>query len=168
MRKTRIGLLFALFLAAGARAQAGFGTTHVFTFPEGIGANAAILEDVDGDRRTDVVIATHDGQKKFARTLRIHLRRADAPMFRPAPDFTVDLTPDVVAFAVADVTEDPGAEIVLFTANAVFAYRPKAPEKDAFRKLFAARFLWQFPGPDNAIPWQNAVQDLDEIGRAHV
>ncbi len=130
--------------------------------PSGFRVADALTMDVDGDGVSDLVISSSGPD---VRRLTVHLRRASGPAFLATPDASLDLTPDVVCFAAADVHADPGREIVLFTANAAFAWRWRAKdEKQRFQRLFACDLLWQWADPKHAHPWQSAVVDLDGDG----
>jgi hypothetical protein len=122
----------------------------------------ALTIDVDGDGVSDLVISSSGPD---VRRLTVHLRQASGPAFLAAPDASLDLTPDVVCFAAADVHADAGREIVLFTAKAAFAWRWRQnDEAQRFQRLFACDFLWQWADPKHAHPWQSAVVDLDGDG----
>jgi hypothetical protein len=153
----------AIALAAGTHAQS-FGTTTILDLPPSHGPSGCVSVDMNADGRTDLVIAVYDSTKKFARTLRIHHRKEGAAPFSAEPDLVVGLTPDVCAFAAGDVHADPGCELVLFTGAAAFVWRPRAGEKERVERLLACDFLWQFPGPDHALPWMSACKDLDGDG----
>ncbi len=122
----------------------------------------ALTIDVDGDGVSDLIISSSGPD---VRRLSVHLRRASGPAFVAAPDASLDLTPDVVCFASADVHADAGREIILFTASAAFAWRwRQTDESQRFQRLFACDFLWQWADPKQAHPWQAAVADLDGDG----
>jgi hypothetical protein len=130
--------------------------------PAGFELEDALAKDLDGDGVDDLVLASTSGT---ARRLEIHLRRNEGPAFVEAPEATLDLTPDVVAFAAADVHPDPGREILLFSAGSVFAWRWRAKEESQrFVKLLDVDLLWQWPGRREIFPFQAAVVDLDGDG----
>jgi hypothetical protein len=122
----------------------------------------ALTIDIDNDGVADLVIQSASAD---VRRLSIHLRRASGPAFLATADATLDLTPDVVCFAAADVHADPGREIVLFNATGAFAWRWRSKdESQRYQKLCACDLLWQWPDPKKAFAWQAAVADLDGDG----
>ncbi len=136
--------------------------------PEGFDLVEALAQDPDGDSVDDLVLgSTSPPDQGGVRRLALHLRRSDGPAFRAAPDGTLDLTPDVVAFAAADVHADPGWEILLFSAGSVFAWRWRATEEaQRFVKLCDVEFLWQWPDRRSLFHFEAAVRDLDGDGLA--
>jgi len=132
--------------------------------PDGMRVNAALYADINGDKRPDLIISTTGTR----RAIRIHLQRAKGAPFIGKPDY--ELAPvysDVVTFAVGDVHPDPGAEIVLFSANQIYAWRPNGPEKERAVKLAECDFLWQLPWR-SAWPWPNALVDIDGDGMVDI
>jgi hypothetical protein len=129
---------------------------------------AATLVDVDGDGLEDLVIATSRRGKAFERVIEVHLRHSSGDVFVAAPDYSLDVPNDAVAFAVGDVHEDPGSEIVIFTASGAFAWRPKGPENARFAKLVSGSFLWQLPDPRDVFWWGGGVRDVDGDGLADI
>jgi len=129
---------------------------------EGFRVEEALTIDVDGDDVADLVIASSG---RDTRRLSVHLRRKDGPAFVATPDAQLDLTPDVVCIAAADVHADPGREIVLFNASGAFAWRWRATaENQRLQKLFACELLWQWPDRKRVFVWQEGIVDLDGDG----
>ncbi len=153
--------LLALACAAGS----DLGHVTRIAMPEGTEAREASLDDVDGDGRRDLVIVARDPRASRARMLRIHRRRAGEPAFAAAPDEVVGLTPEVVAWALADVREPAGSELVLFTASAVFAWSLGRGEGgEDVERLLAVELFWQIPRSLDPLRWQTGVRDLDGDG----
>lgn len=149
-------LLVLILAAATGRAQQ---ITPV-QVPEGAALRDALYADVNGDGLADLVLSTTES----GRTITVHLQRASGAPFASKPDYRLaPVYKDAVAFGVADVHADPGAEIVLFSARGVFAWRPKGPEKERTVRLAECDFLWQLP---NATPfaYQQALVDVDRDG----
>jgi hypothetical protein len=168
-RRTRFRRLPAaawLFATALVAAPAEQPAPHVVNIqlPAGQHVRNALGIDVDGDGADDLVLIESGDAEPIARRLALHLQRKSGAAFSSEPDATLALTADVVAFAVADVHPDPGAEIVLFTAQAAFAWRWRAPENERFAKLVDCDFLWQLADRKEAFQWQAGVVDLDRDG----
>jgi hypothetical protein len=132
--------------------------------PAGRQVRDALALDVDGDGSCDLVLADSNDAEPIVRTLALYLQRKDGAAFVAQPDASLALTPDVVAYAVADVHADPGAEIVLFGAQGAFAWRWRAQENERFVKLLDCEFLWQMADPQEAFHWQAGIVDLDRDG----
>jgi len=149
-----------LLSAAAAAAQE---VTPV-QMPRGVLVRDAAYAAVDGDGLEALVISPRGP----ALELRIHLRRADGDRpFVAQPDYLLSpVWTDVIAFAVADVHPDPGAEVVLLTPSAAWAWRPRAGEKDRAVKLIDCAFLWQLPFDHGPVHWPWAIVDLDGDGRS--
>ena len=131
--------------------------------PGGVHVRDAAYADVNGDGRSDLVVSTYGP----ALEMRIHLQQDGARPFVAEPDYLLSpVWTDVVAFAVADVHPDEGAEVVLLTSKAVWAWRPRAGEKERAVKLVDCSLIWQLPFAHGPLHWHHAVQDLDGDGRA--
>ncbi|MBL8859883.1 MAG: FG-GAP repeat protein [Planctomycetes bacterium] len=131
-------------------------------FPPGRRVEDALTIDIDGDGVSDLVVATSHGG---GRTLSVHLRRAQGAAFASLPEASLELTPDVVCFAAADVHGDLGREIVLFNSGGAFAWRWRAADEgERIQKLFNCDLVWQWPDRKRAFAWQAAVSDLDGDG----
>ena len=124
----------------------------------------ATTSDLNGDGIQDLLIAASRQGVPFDRRLLVHHGRCGEVAFRPSPDLVVELTDDVVGFAVGDVHGDPGREIVLFSARGVYAWRPKAAQRVRFVKLLSCDFLWQLPHPSRPVHWSGGVRDIDGDG----
>jgi hypothetical protein len=161
-----LGTLGVLASLGAAYAQQPTPRVVNLQLPERQHVRDALGIDVDGDGLNDLVLIESGDAEPIARRLALHLQRRDGAAFSSEPDATLTLTPDVVAYAVADVHPDPGAEIVLFTAQAVFAWRWRAPESQRFAKLVDCDFLWQLADRKEAFHWQAGIVDLDRDGLA--
>lgn len=154
----RWGALAALCAATRAEAQQGFGKQTARQLPQGLEADGALLADLDRDGKVDLLVGAHAEDRRYARSLLVWNAIADGGASAP---LRLDLTPDVVAWSVGDVHADPGAEIVLFSAASVFAWRAGAPEGERFARLLSCDFLWQIPERDEAWLLPRAVVDFD-------
>jgi hypothetical protein len=145
-----------------AQGDASLARITSIPMPEGFEVEEALSCDVDGDDVADLVIGSTGGDR---RRLEIHVRHATGPAFLPAPDATLELTPDVVAYAAADVHADAGREILLLSASVVVAWRWRATsESERYHKLVDADFLWQWPDRRDLFHWEAGIKDLDGDG----
>lgn len=129
----------------------------------GFAVEDAHTMDVDGDGVADLVLA--ESGPGNVRRLLVHLRRKEGPAFVPTPDASLDLTPDVICYAVGDVHADAGREIVLFNASGAFAWRWRSKdEAQRFQKLVDCDLLWQWPERKDVFHFQDAIVDLDRDG----
>jgi hypothetical protein len=120
----------------------------------------ATLADLDGDGAPEILLAVRDGGRSSGRRLETWRPGAGGAWTRAE---TIALTPDVVAFAHADVRAGGGEELVLFNAGGAFTWRagPQArPER-----LLACELLWQTADED-VFEWREGVRDLDGDGLA--
>jgi len=157
-------LVLAFLTPARVAVARDFSEVSLLQTPEGAKWKDVIYEDVDGDGRRDLVLAAWS---KAGRSLRVHLQRPEMPRFRSKPDHVLEpVWKDTVAFAVADVHEAPGSEVILFSASGAWAWRPGAPERERPRKLFEAALLWQIPNSYDVIAWQEGTRDVDGDGLA--
>ena len=140
------------------------GRLTTIQIPEDHRRSAVVARDVDGDGRRDLVIAVGRTDERRERHLRVHLRRASGATFVQTPDYETKLQRDVVAFGIADVHADSGAEIVLFGPRVVAMWRPKASERDRFAKLLGCRFLWHVARREAVYAWQTGLVDVDGDG----
>ncbi len=153
--------LFCAGAAARAEPQAGPVRMHSRELPRSLAAEDALLADVGGEGTLDVVVNGRVKGKPYARLLLILRPEGETALSDPQ---RIDLTPDVVAWAVGDVHPDPGAEFVLFTASSAFALRPAAAEGERYVRLVACDFLWQLPDPKELLPYPRGVRDVDGDG----
>jgi hypothetical protein len=155
-----IGALLALLgQAKGSPAQ-----VQVLALSGGASADAAWVADLDGDGTRELVVASHGSAPRPTRQLQLFRAARGAPAL--APWETLPLPPDVAAFAVGDVREGGGEEIVLFNAGGAYSWRPSGPPEERLEKIAEADFLWQAPDPGQVHDWREGVRDLDGDGLA--
>lgn len=147
-----------IVLQAAPPAQ-DFARTQTMQLEAGRVADVATLADLDGDGRPEILLAVHQAGKDFARSLEVWRPGAGGGL---AHAEAIALTPDVVAFAHADVRAGGGEELLLFNAGGVFVWNP-GPEARPER-LLACEFLWQTADPELVFEWQEGVRDLDGDG----
>ncbi|MEN8148857.1 MAG: VCBS repeat-containing protein [Planctomycetota bacterium] len=162
----RLSLLVIAVLAGplASLATAGPGKVTSLQVPKGTRIRAAAMRDMNADGRPDLVVATNTWAHPVRRHLRIHLRRDGDVCFDAKPDFVRELVPGVVAFAVGDVENEPGHEVVFFTARGVYAWRPGGDEKTVERRLLSGDFLWQLPDESDTTYFWSGVRDVDGDG----
>lgn len=151
-----IALLLALAQAPLVRSQAR-------DLPDGLELADAAEVDRDGDGLPELWLGCDaDGDTATAAGAILVLpRRPERGFGEP---LRLDLTPDVVAWAVGDVHPDAGREVVLFGASSTFAWRPDAAEAERFVKLLDCDFLWQLPDRRGAFLYAAGVRDVDGDG----
>ena len=158
-------------LSTKARAQSKFGTVHSVAIPDGEKGRLALLGDLNGDGRSDLVIASSRRGGAGGRFIRVRSGMAAGESegqgaFTTDPTFELKLTPDAVAVAIGDVHPDPGQELVLFFATAVVAVRTSASEKDRYAKLGDVDYLFQLAHPRRVLDASPHLLDAD--GDGHV
>ncbi len=140
----------------------------IIQLPSSLKLKDQIYTDINNDSLSDLALSVADRSTPFKRSLRIYLQTHDEPAFRMEPDEIIPLTPDVIAYALADADSQPGREILLFTARACFGYRLHAERAQRIYKIADFEFLWQLPDKDQVFSWQAAVKDLDHNGKDDV
>ena len=151
----------ALLLALAALQAPKGVRAFTLAVPAGERVHDAMTVDLDGNGAFDVVVASESGA--FARSLHVFLARPGAG-FGGAPDASLALTADVVAWAAGDVAADEGAELVLFNARGAYSWRMHAKAEERFARLAEAEFLWQLPDPALAFAYPRGLLDLDGDG----
>jgi hypothetical protein len=104
-----------LLIAATAQAQTNYIASEI---PAAEWPNRIVLADMDGDGRKDVIIP--HWTPETGRQLLIHLQQ-DNGRFSSQVSRIVDIRPEIVAVALADVRAEPGEELLLFTGTQVFS-----------------------------------------------
>lgn len=125
--------------------------------------------DVDGDGNDDLVLAlSREGAGRELAIFRARTSPGQTP-FQSQADVRIELTPDVVAFALGDVDGKlAGKEIVLFSGRGAFVCRPFASAEQRFGRLFECDFLWQLADEQACFAYPDALIDLDRDGAVDV
>jgi hypothetical protein len=159
----RARLLSLLALASLARAQdpASLADVQTLQIAKDLHPVAATCADIDGDGAREVLVAVRSGGKKDTRAIEIWHVGKDGHL---ALAETLPLTPDVIAWAVGDVSTTPGDEVVLFNATGVFAWHSSGAPEQRYERLCTADFLWQLPEQADVPLLQNCLRDVDGDG----
>lgn len=128
-------LLASLLSATPALGQGNYAVTEIQTpeWPETLH-----FVDMNGDQRMDLIIPRW--QQATGRELQIFLQRSDGSYSQQA-DRLVEIKPEIIAVAAADLRPEPGAELLLFSSSAVFSLSSAIPEYSGNLKHL---FDWQF------------------------
>lgn len=158
-------IILLLNKVAPAQDESSGTISSIIQLPKDLHLEDQIYEDINHDGLKDFVLSISNRKKPFERSLRIYYQQKDNLGFKMEPDKIISLTTDVIAYACADIDQSPGAEILLFTANACFGYRLEEENKDKIYKIANYSFLWQIPDPYNVFSWQGTVRDFNNDGR---
>ena len=105
------------------------------------------LED-DGSRELLLAIRTADGERE----LRVH-RFGEAGLRREA-ETTVRILPDVLAWGVADVREEPGRELLFLGRSGAWSYSLALPGyRDNVQRLAPEELIYDMPDPRELPFW---------------
>ncbi len=117
--------------------------------------------DVDGDARVDLLVTVALGGE---RKLRLWRQRADAT-FPATPDWQIAAPPDVVAYSLLELRDEPGRELLLMTRSAIYSLSTtKEGLQGNVRRELDFSFFPDLPDPDRLPCWR-LVMDLDGDGR---
>ena len=120
--------------------------------------------DLDGDGRLDLIVTTVEAGR---RELLVHRQRANGA-YPDDPDWKLPVPPDVTAYVLMDVREEPGFEVLLTTRSGVFSASPtKASLRGNLRREFSLPMFPTLPkdGPLRMWPF---VMDLDGDGQSEL
>ncbi len=127
--------------------------------------HSALEGDLDADGQDDLVLGL--SRTAGGRELVCYLARKDPklPTFAASADALVELTSDVVAYAIAEVDpSNPGKELILFSARGAFLCRPFAASERRFARLVECDLLWQLADPEECFAFSAGLVDLDGDG----
>lgn len=146
-----MGAACVILVAGALSAAPHYTVTEIFPEAE---LRSRWTYDVDGDGLGDLVLGVWSAV--HGRELAIHVQRPGGA-FSPKADRRVPLKSDIVAFAVADVREEPGAELLLFTRSSCYGY---STTKEGYagnaRKLFDCELIC-------AVPHRKEILHLDSV-----
>ncbi len=135
---------------------------------EGAEIIESIRADLDGDDRTDLLLAwtTEESNERFVQW---HLQRSSNPSFRGEPERpALRLDRAVLAIGFGDVHADVGAELIVFTSSVVWAVHFDAAGEAKYEQLLKTQFLWQGVESSEVFGWQQGVRDIDGDGLVDV
>ncbi len=116
--------------------------------------------DVDLDSRGDVLLVVREG---VDRLLQLHRQREDGGL-PPEPDWRFKAPSDVIAYALCDVREEPGLEVVLFTRLGVFSISTtNRGLRGNLRRELSLPLFPDLADPNAIVRWRH-VLDLDGDG----
>lgn len=104
-----------------ALAQTNFVASEI---PLGEWPDELFFEDMDGDGRKDLLVPRWSADT--GRELAIYLQQDDG-RFPATPSRLVEIKPEIIAITLADVRAEPGMDLLLFSANAVFSLSSAIP-----------------------------------------
>ncbi|MDT8428877.1 MAG: VCBS repeat-containing protein [Pseudomonadales bacterium] len=135
-----LACLSSLTPVTPALAQGNYAVTEIQT-PEWPGT--LHFADMNGDQRMDLIIPRW--QQSTGRELLIFLQQANGSYLQQ-PDRLVEIKPEIIAVALADLRPEPGAELLLFSASAVFSLSSAIPEYSGnLKHLFDWSFVASVP-----------------------
>ncbi len=124
----------------------------------------ARFEDIDGDGTRELLLAVRPtGTDR--RELRIHSLvpggRSASGSLSLQSERIIPVLPDVIAYGLADVREDPGREVLLFARSGVWSFSPaREGLRDNLRPLLKANLVYDVADPD-ALPYWDYVLDAE-------
>ncbi len=123
------------------------------------------LAPIDGDDAIDLVVAVWSPVR--GRELFVHLQRGDGT-FAATPDRRVDIKSDVIAYAVADLRDEPGSELLLLTRSAGFGLSTaRRGYAGNARRLFERELICPIPDRKDVL-FLDTVVDLEGDGSPEV
>ncbi len=121
MHRILIALGASLLWMPGALAQPNYMVSEI---PAPEWPARILLADMDGDGRQDLLVPHHS--QEAGREILIYLQQANG-RFSDQVSRHVEIKPEIVAVAVADVRAEPGQELLLFSNSAVFSLSSAVP-----------------------------------------
>jgi hypothetical protein len=110
--------------------------------------------DLRGDGRRDLVLAVR--VPAGHRELRVHPLREGR--LASEPETTVPVLDDVLAWGVANVRDEPGAELLFLTRGGAWSYSLAHPGyRDNVRRLASAELVYDMPDPRALLRWEYVI-----------
>jgi hypothetical protein len=118
------------------------------------------FEDMDGDGRSDLVLAVRtqrDGEAA-RREIRIHPMESNGS-YAMVPETVVGVYDDVILWGCGDVRDEPGRELLFMTRTGVHSYSPTLPGyKGNIRRLATYELIYQMPDPRDLPGWRYVIE----------
>ncbi|MDP1932186.1 MAG: VCBS repeat-containing protein [Gammaproteobacteria bacterium] len=155
-----LGLAFTLTWSAHLQAQLNFSASEITLgeWPEDI-----LRADMDGDGRHDIIVPQWSSDT--GRELLIYLQQGNG-RFPSEPSRHVEIKPEIIAIAIADVRADPGAELLLFSGTDVFSLSSAiASYTGNLKPLFQWELIASVPDRRRVLYFPD-IRDMD--GDGHV
>lgn len=158
MRRALVAL-WGLLAASAALAQPRFVASEI---PLGEWPDDLFFADMDGDGRSDLVLPRWS--LDAGRELAIYLQDSES-RFPTSPSRLVEIKPEIIAIAIADLRPEPGSELLLFTAQSVFSLSSAiASYTGNLRPLFDWPLVVSVPDRRQVL-YLPPPEDLDGDGR---
>jgi hypothetical protein len=105
----------ALLVSTGLQAQLNFAASEIALgeWPDDI-----LYEDMDGDGRRDLLVP--QWSVEAGREVLVYLQQSNGS-YLPEPSRRVEIKPEIIAIAIADLRAEPGSELLLFASTGVFS-----------------------------------------------
>jgi hypothetical protein len=114
-------LLSALAHALTSHAQLNYMASEIVL---GDWPDDVLRADMDGDGRKDLIVPRWSADA--GRELLIYLQQDDG-RFPSLPSRYVEIKPEIIAFSIADIRPDPGAELLLFSSTHIYSLASAIP-----------------------------------------
>lgn len=119
------------------------------------------VADVNGDQRQDLIVSNWN--QTLGRELWLYWQQADAK-FPAKPSRRIEMKRDIIAYAVADVRPEPGAELLFFTATGIFSYSAQHESYSGnLQKISDWEFVSAVSSP-RSTPFLGVYSDWDSDG----
>ena len=150
-------LVFASLFIPSTTAQTNYVSSEI---ERDTARSRVVMEDMNGDDRLDLI--TSRWQRNVGRELLIYFQLEDG-RYSPTPK-PIEIKTEIIAIGFADLRDDPGKELVLFTNNGVFSLST-AVEGYAgnLKPLFEWKLIADVPDP-NSVQFFMNIRDLDGDG----
>lgn len=150
----------SLFGSTALQAQLNYASSEIAL---GEWPDDVLREDMDGDGRHDLIVPQWSADA--GRELLIYLQDASG-RYPPEPSRHVEIKPEIIAIAMADLRPEPGKELLLFSGSGVFSLSSAIPSyTDNLKPLFDWELIASVPDRRRVLYFP-PPQDMD--GDGHV
>ncbi len=117
----------------------------------------ARLVQVEGDERPELVLVERS-RDSGKREIHIYTYSDESGVLNATPWRSIPVFDDVIAFAVANVREASGKELLFFTRGGVFAMSPQTESmRGNIELLIKADLVYEVPAPDELPYWDFVI-----------